>query len=626
MTKTANALPDNDKATIFISIASYCDPLLKATIEDACAKAIYPERLKFGVVEQTDLTQKLPVASMPQSKQIRYLAVDRLHSRGAGWARNVAMSLYQQEDWFFQIDSHMIFKFGWDVTLLESAAECAEINPNFVISSYPNPFNFVDGVATPQPVTEKILAHVVRRDCDFDGSLNLGFIGSAVDQDKPIIGFHLGAGCLLAPGKFVSEFPYDPQIYFLGEEQALAARLFTRGWDIFHVPGLPIFHLYESNESPSRPKHWSQEENAERVHKWDELATLSRQRVDAVLLGHDDYGIYGLGQERTMEEYASFSGIDYKNKTVSELARTGHWTNSSVTDAPHQPKKRTINIVESNPFHPTSWVFSDAAYYLYSALQESGLPVRWITKPIDDDRNINIFLGSSPTKLVDELISKHNIHFNFEQLRGKADLVNSGYINWLKNKIVFDCHGSNIEYLKEINGDEQVAFEIPISTSERLDYLPEVPNTGESDVLFFGAMDDRRKDLIEALKKSGLVVQEVSGSFGRELAPAIKKTKLIIHAHYGAIAVFPYLRVMQAIACKVPVLCEDSVLSAKADWEKSGMTFASYDKLVETAHRLLAMSEKARLAKANKLMGYAKTIKPAKAIKAALQELGYIDK
>ncbi len=39
--------------SIFISIASYCDPLLGFTMERAWKQARWPEQLRFGIVEQS---------------------------------------------------------------------------------------------------------------------------------------------------------------------------------------------------------------------------------------------------------------------------------------------------------------------------------------------------------------------------------------------------------------------------------------------------------------------------------------------------------------------------------------------------------------------------------------------
>jgi hypothetical protein len=287
--------------------------------------------------------------------------------------------------------------------------------------------------------------------------------------------------------------------------------------------------------------------------------------------------------------------------------------------------KKTINIVEVNPYQPRPFVFSDVAYYLIKSIEASGQDVRLIHRPIDDDSQINIMIGS-PNQLMDsanQLSGQHHIVFNFEQLRSDSIYVNEAYIAWLKNKVVFDYHTQNIEYLKEINGAAQVAFEIPLATSAELNYFPEMPNTGEVDVLFFGSPSERRTQIFDQLKNAGLKVELVSGAYGRELTPAIKRAKLILHVHFYQTALFPFMRFMQAIPCGIPILCENSTMSAATDWQNSGITFAPYEKLVETVHEMLARDPKELKRAANKIVKFSTTIKPEETITKIIADLGW---
>jgi hypothetical protein len=149
----------------------------------------------------------------------------------------------------------------------------------------------------------------------------LGFEAQPLDTTRPVSGFHLGAGCLFAPGSIVQAFPYDPWFYFHGEEQALAARLFTHGWDIFHVPRLPVFHLYNTGGSgaPPRPLHWDEQQDRQRDQAWWRLEQRSRARLAALLSGAS-LGVYGLGKVRSMADYADFSGIDFVRRTIAPRA------------------------------------------------------------------------------------------------------------------------------------------------------------------------------------------------------------------------------------------------------------------------------------------------------------------
>jgi len=149
----------------------------------------------------------------------------------------------------------------------------------------------------------------------------LMFEAHPLDQDEPVPAIHVGAGCLFASGAFAQQFPYDPWLYFHGEEQALAARLFTHGWDMFHVPGLPVYHLYNTPDSgaPARPMHWDTQHDTQRSQAWWTLEERARSRLASLVAG-EDLGAYSLGHERTMAEYAAFSGIDYAARNIADKA------------------------------------------------------------------------------------------------------------------------------------------------------------------------------------------------------------------------------------------------------------------------------------------------------------------
>jgi hypothetical protein len=310
--------------SIFVSIASYCDPVLGFTLARALETARWPEQLHFGVVDQSPAGSPPVAAAQVNPARLSYVRIDPVYARGPCWARALAMSLYEGEDWSFQIDSHMDFDLHWDATLIARAEALLPGHKGVALSSYPNSFVFKDSCVVRRPATDKILAHVVKPGALFEPDhLVLGFEAHPLDQDEAVLGFHVGAGCVFAPGSFVHEFPYDPWFYFHGEEQALSARLFTHGWDIFHIPGLPVYHLYNNADSgaPPRPMHWDQAHDAQRQRTWWALEQRSRARL-AALVGGEPLGAYGLGQARSMAGYARFSGIDYAERRLAPDAFT----------------------------------------------------------------------------------------------------------------------------------------------------------------------------------------------------------------------------------------------------------------------------------------------------------------
>lgn len=319
--------------TIFISIASYCDPMLRFTIDRAIDMAKNPHLLHFGVVDQhfsSEATSAINAHDVKPAKLSR-IWVNPLQSRGASWARMNAMSLYDGEDWFFQIDSHMDFKRNWDQKLIDWALHLQKDNKNIVISSYPAGFTLDEaGKSVHDAVPlDGVHAHVVAEKFTV-GVLDayIRFEAHVIKSSKALNGFHLGAGCLFAPGSFVEKFPYDPHYYFHGEEQALAARLYTHGWDIYHIPNLPIFHMYTDTPKPGNPHrkmHWDPSISSGRSFSWQKLQATAMRRLYDLLVGGVDLGAYGLGKQRSLSDYAKFCGIHYPSRTLTADSMRGRW-------------------------------------------------------------------------------------------------------------------------------------------------------------------------------------------------------------------------------------------------------------------------------------------------------------
>ena len=68
----------------------------------------------------------------------------------------------------------------------------------------------------------------------------------------------------------------------------------------------------------ARKLHWDPEDDKNRAIKWNELEKKSLDRLDD-LFAENIEGSMGLGSERSLDDYATISGIDLKNKKVLDL-------------------------------------------------------------------------------------------------------------------------------------------------------------------------------------------------------------------------------------------------------------------------------------------------------------------
>ena len=308
---------------IFINIASYRDPLLLTTIYSAYYNAKDKENLVFGIVEQEYADKSINMDLLEFKDQIRYIRIDPFYARGACWPRHMAQIFWQGETYYLQIDSHTIFDLNWDEILIDQYAELKLYHEKPVITVYPSGFSINENDST-KSVKHKIdgcLALVADEQNAFKDNSDM-YVGAKTNiiNKKIVHGYMISGNCLFTAGKVIEEVPYDPFLYFSGEEHSFALRLWTNGYNIFHTDTNPIYHHYSRDY---RTPVWDDDLlEKSRPVKWWEYDIESKKRLNSIVTG-EDLGIYGVGKTRTLKQYIEFSGIDYFTRTLHEKSKTG---------------------------------------------------------------------------------------------------------------------------------------------------------------------------------------------------------------------------------------------------------------------------------------------------------------
>ncbi len=312
---------------IFISIASYQDPLLKNTIQDAFNKAQNKSALVFGICDQSN--REISLDDLEFKEQIRYEHVEALLSRGPCWARARIQALFNNEDFYLQIDSHTLFDENWDQKLIdalltiEKRGNISSYHKKPFITGYPRGFGFNETLQKYEKESSDKNVQPIgyRKDSLFLRGRFSRQIGLVTNIHDFTHGYLLAAGCLFSRGSLVKEIPYDHNYYFYGEEISLMLRLFTNGYSAFHMADMPVFHLYTNHETIDRPLHWSPEEDKDRIIKWHQLEEKSILRLDELVKGAKLEG-FGLGNKRSLNEYKTLSGVDLVEKKVVDEDRS----------------------------------------------------------------------------------------------------------------------------------------------------------------------------------------------------------------------------------------------------------------------------------------------------------------
>jgi len=293
--------------SIFVSIASYRDSECQDTIEDLLNKSSKDNDISIGLFAQyfpeDDFDWKIN-----DLDQVKVIYCDAKISRGAGWGKSVANMLYSGQDYFLVIDSHMRFVKNWDQTMIEMLKSTPSSKP--IISSYPPEYTLPD-------LCEDYLVHMGAKKFGDNGILE--FQGIRVDgkfeKDAPRRTPFVAGGFIFSLGQLFCECPFDPLIYFYGEEISFSARSFTHGWDSFSPNLRVINHYYDRSGCP---KQWDDDAT------WFEKDSLSVQRVKDLFSGKD-LGSYGFGMRRSLKEFEEFSGINFKDRIIQDFAIIGNF-------------------------------------------------------------------------------------------------------------------------------------------------------------------------------------------------------------------------------------------------------------------------------------------------------------
>lgn len=304
--------------TIFVSIASYRDPLCPTTLQSLYSNAAHPQNIFCGIVQQNNPDKDedclLDVSENIPQQNIRIMRISEYEAKGPTWARYLASKLVNGEEYFFQIDSHTKFVKNWDIKLIDMIQRIKNLglSDKPLISHYPKDIKSYDDKNSD--------IYMVPRICkaffDQDGMIN--YHGAEIKHTNNNfyrIPYATG-GMLFGESTMLNNVPYDPNLpyLFIGEEILHSARLYTAGYDIFTPSENIIFHEYTRE---GKPKYWSDNHIDNRMarEKVKKIIGLdSRHELPSDITINMDK--YGLGKVRTIQDFLNFAGIDIKNKII----------------------------------------------------------------------------------------------------------------------------------------------------------------------------------------------------------------------------------------------------------------------------------------------------------------------
>lgn len=293
---------------IFIQIAAYRDAELLPTLRDCVAQASDARRLRFGICWQRAGEETL--GEFAEDARVRVFELPAERSRGVCWARQQTQAMFCDEEYTLQLDSHHRFVQGWDellVQMLEGLRRSGYAKP--LLTSYTpiyDPANDPGG-RTQEPF--RLRFNGFSPDGPF--SVMPETMDEYRSQTMPEPARFFSAHFAFTVGEFCREIPYDPKLYFFGEEPSMAMRAYSQGYDLFHPHRVVVWHHYGRENSP---RHWADH------RRWYFRNELSMQRFRR-LVEEGQGGVsgeqsslspYGLGSLRGLRDYELYTGVSFE--------------------------------------------------------------------------------------------------------------------------------------------------------------------------------------------------------------------------------------------------------------------------------------------------------------------------
>ena len=359
------AISPRHDGRIFVSIASYRDAQLLATIASLLAMCAEPQKLTVVICEQVhpddpplDLHSVLPSSSSfsfssfsfssfsasgldaysntmarerdrdrdrdrdressDEGLRVVRLSMDSSLARGPTWARYLIQQYWTGEQFYLQLDSHMRFVQNWDSQL---RSDLRMLPPKSCLTNYPPRYDVVtdevDSLGRGPMYATLIdrMDRFVRFNSDY-------VVTNQTNKDpKPLLSKGWSGCFSFSSSQILLDAPYDPYLPFLffGEEMDIFARLYTRGW-LMYVPTLPV--CFTAFDRSYRPTYWGHPDN--------EVVRFARMRL------HHKFGLlsvqdelqqgkewYYLGKEKSMTDFLAYLGLNpavYFNESFSSLS------------------------------------------------------------------------------------------------------------------------------------------------------------------------------------------------------------------------------------------------------------------------------------------------------------------
>ena len=226
--------------------------------------------------------------------------------------------------------------------------------------------------------------------------------------------------------------------------------------------------------------------------------------------------------------------------------------------------------------------FREVAETLQYGLRNLGHPANIVENDAAPN-STNIFLGAHLlTPAETNALPPGSVIYNLEQLGGPS--LPETYYNLATQHEIWDYSRQNIDKWKTMNCKYKPNH-VPLG------YVPELSRIKSSpiqdiDILFYGSINERRKQVLDKLRTAHINVRTLFGVYGEERDREIARSKIVLNINFYDEKIFEIVRVSYLLANSKAVVSEDS-LDPGVPGSSSAVLSVPSDSLVDACLSLL---------------------------------------
>ncbi|KEK24068.1 hypothetical protein [Bacillus gaemokensis] len=234
--------------------------------------------------------------------------------------------------------------------------------------------------------------------------------------------------------------------------------------------------------------------------------------------------------------------------------------------------------------------FIDVARALKWKLDQQGKKAI-ISETLLENAKHTVIFGAHSYVYTPMNIPKDAIIYNLEQLYDGSPYVNPIYLTILKSREIWDYSSQNIAWLKEKELGTEIKH-MKVNYAPTLKFKTDAftnPISEDIDVLFIGAINERRQVILDQLKTLAPDLNIVfrSNVWGIPRNELMARAKIILNIHFYLTGILETPRISHAVANHKFIISESSNPKDEVEWP--GVVFVSYEEIVETIIKYIKM-------------------------------------